>query len=245
MVDCHLHLLPGVDDGPETLEEAVAMARAAARDGCSALIVTPHQRHTRWLNLDLADLAERLERLRAAVGPTPSLHLGAEVRDGEGLLADVEAGRLLGLAGGRYLLLEVDRRSEIGVLEDLVNELVLLGRIPLLAHIERIPWLARDPDRVAELVALGATTQITTTSMLGGFGRGPEVASWELLAAGLVDVLASDGHGIARRPPGLRVARTRLERSYGVEVGRLLTETNPRSILAGEPLERTFGHAVG
>lgn len=238
MIDLHFHLVPEVDDGPETVDEAVAMARAAHQDGCRVLVATPHQRHMRWPNFDHETLRAGLERVRAALGPEPAITLGAEIRDGYGLLDDLERGRLLGLGEGASLLLEVDRRLPNHDLGEVVHELVILGHPPLLAHVERIPWLAADLELIAELVSLGASTQVTAGSLLGEFGKAAEHHAWRLLDAGLVDVLASDAHRLAWRRPGLSAARARIEKRYGAEVGALLTEVNPAAILAGHRLAR-------
>lgn len=238
MVDLHFHLLPGVDDGPPTLAEAVAMARAAWADGCEVVVATPHQRHPRWPNLDVEELTRLLEQVRDAVGDQPRLHLGAEIREGVGVLEDLEHGRLLGLGGGASVLIEFNRLDSSCDLEDLVHELVLLGRPPLLAHVERIPWLAADLPRLGGLAQLGAATQLTSSSLFGAFGRGAQIAAWRLLDAGLVDVLASDAHRLEWRPPGIAAARQLIDQRYGLEIGRLLTVTNPTAILAGERLVR-------
>ena len=61
-IDLHCHILPGVDDGAVDMEEALAMCRRAAADGCHTLVATPHLRHTQWLNPDRSRLAELLAR---------------------------------------------------------------------------------------------------------------------------------------------------------------------------------------
>ncbi len=238
MIDLHFHLLPEVDDGPETVDEAVAMARAAHQDGCRVLVATPHQRHMRWPNFDHEALRTGLERVREALGPEPEITLGAEIRDGYGLLDDLDRGLLLGLGEGASLLLEVDRRLPNHDLGEVIHELVIQGHPPLLAHVERIPWLAADLELIGELVSLGASTQVTAGSLLGEFGKAAEHHAWRLLDAGLVDVLASDAHRLAWRRPGLSAARARIEKRYGAEVGALLTEVNPAAILAGNRLAR-------
>jgi protein-tyrosine phosphatase len=95
MIDLHCHVLPGIDDGPRTLEEAAEMCRLAAADGCEALVTTPHQRKGEWWNCDRAALAALRRRLQEAVGPRPRLLGGGEIRVDARLLADVLALRPL------------------------------------------------------------------------------------------------------------------------------------------------------
>jgi len=85
VIDLHLHLLPGVDDGPETVAEAVEMCRMAAADGTTAVVTTPHQLHPLWLNEDIELLQTACDELRKAVD-APEIHLGAEIRITSNLL---------------------------------------------------------------------------------------------------------------------------------------------------------------
>lgn len=242
MIDLHLHVLPGVDDGPADLEEALRMCALAAADGCRALIVTPHQRHDLWDNRDRRPLEAALKRLRRAVDEHPDftldLHLGAEIRVDSELLHELEEeSGPLPLAGSRYLLLE---GSPEGVRPDpvaLTHELVVDGWIPIFAHPEFVPGL-EDPGLASELTALGACYQITATSLLGEFGRRPLEICCNLLDRGLVHFVASDAHGSAWRPPGLSRARERLARRWGEEVADDLTRRNGEAVLADRPLPR-------
>jgi len=239
MIDIHAHLLPGIDDGPASLQEAAAMCRVAAADGCTALIATPHQRHALWWNGDGA----RLEDLRAAVesaaGGAVRLLLGAEVRVGEGLLEaldDSPRGDVTPLAGSRYLLLEFSRVHPDPDPAGLVHELAVAGWRPVLAHPEEIDWLADDPGELERLVSLGAALQVTGASLTGAYGRRFQERARALLDRGLVHFLASDAHDLAHRPPGLAEAYREVARRWGRDVAELLTVTNPRAVLEDRPL---------
>ncbi len=234
MIDLHIHLLPGVDDGPSDLAEAAAMCRQAASDGCTVLVATPHQRCGRWWNTE----PERLEELRRAVaeaaGTAVEVRLGAEIRVDSDLLEDVEglpASGLLPLAGSRFLLVEFDRYGLGPEPEPVIDELLALGWRPLVAHPEFVPQLAGNPQRAARLVASGARLQVTAASVVGRFGRLAQRATHELLDAGLVHVLASDAHGPVWRPPGLTEARSYVSGRWGEAAATLLTERNPRAVL--------------
>lgn len=235
MIDLHIHLLPGVDDGPADLAEAVAMCRLAARDGCTVLVATPHQRCERWWNTERHRLEELQRILVEATAGLVDLRLGGEIRVDSGLLAEVgnlpDSG-LLPLAETRTLLVEFDRHGLGPEPEPIVDELVALGWRPLVAHPEFVPRLAEDPGRAARLVAAGARLQITSASVLGRFGRAAQRATHQLLDAGLAHVLASDAHGTGWRPPGLAEGREVVARRWGEEAALLLTEGNPGAVLA-------------
>lgn len=239
MIDLHIHVLPGVDDGPQDLDESVAMCRLAADDGCTALVVTPHQRCPRWWNDDPGGLEASLHRVARALDRTLDLRLGAEVRVDSTLLSELdrhpETG-VLPLAGSRYLLVEFDRQGLGPEPEPIIDELLAMGWRPIVAHPEFVPQLADHLDRAAALAATGALFQITAASLEGRCGR--LIKRWveELLDRGLAHFVASDAHGIRWRPPGLSAAREILEKRWGGEAARALTEENGRAVLDDRPL---------
>jgi protein-tyrosine phosphatase len=242
MIDLHCHILPGVDDGAESLAEATAMCRLAAQDGCVAMVATPHQRRGEWWNADRESLAALAAELQDAVGPGFRVYLGGEVHVDSELLTEVEklpGGGLLPLAGSRYLLIELDSMGTSRDAIHLVHELSVAGWYPILAHPELIPWLAPDPALIARLVSLGATTQVTAMSITGEFGRRPQNDVFSLLDAGLVHFVASDAHGVRRRPPGLGRAHDLIAGRWGEDVAQRLVVDNPQAVVTDRPLPET------
>jgi protein-tyrosine phosphatase len=239
MIDLHAHLLPGVDDGPETLDDAVEMCRMAADDGVEAVIVTPHQRHAFWPNMDRGVLERLFEELCAVVGGRPALALGAEIRVDSELLRDVDhlpGGSLLPLAGSRYLLLEFATAPTGPDPGQLIHELTVGGWWPILAHPERIPWLVDEPALTAELVERGALLQLTAGSLTGDYGSEPSQNSAMLLERGLAHFVASDSHDAYLRPPRMSEAFRALAERWGGATARKLTDKNPRAVLENRPL---------
>jgi protein-tyrosine phosphatase len=239
MIDLHCHILPGIDDGPRTQEDAIAMCRLAAEDGCRAMVATPHQRRGRWWNSDRAAIAALAQDLQAALGSQLRILVGGEVHVDAELLAEVEKlpdGGICTLAGSRYLLIELDDRGRAGEAISLVHEMTVLGWIPVLAHPEFIPWLAGDLDLSARLVSLGARMQLTAMSVTGDFGKGPQADTHALIEAGLAHFVASDCHGLQRRPPGLRRAYQTIADLWGTGVAKRLVSDNPRAVVQNRPL---------
>jgi len=245
LIDLHLHLLPGVDDGAQTLEQALAMGRIAAADGCTALVATPHQRRDEWSNDDARRLADRLAELAAqlprdAQGSVPRLHLGGEVRVDSELLADLaRPGRsgVLSLAGSRYLLLEFEPSGFGPDPVDLVHELRAEGWWPIVAHPEVVPFFwESDDDPLSRLIEAGALFQVTAMSVTGEFGKGAKGRVWELLRAGCVQFVASDAHRPDWRPPVLSAARKALARELGEATAAALTEIHPLAVVENRPL---------
>lgn len=239
MIDLHMHVLPGVDDGPDQVAEAAEMCRLAAAAGCEVIVATPHQRHPYWENTDAGRLAGLLEELQTDVGPSPRLLLGAEIRVDSRLLEDLDdlpASGLLPLAGTHYLLLEIDRQLPAPEPLDLVHELSIRGWRPVFAHPEFIPCLYQNPPLISELAAAGALMQVTAGSLLGRFGRQTQRLVCQLFDAELVHLVASDAHGIRWRPPDLGEARNAIASRWGEDTAWRLCVGHPRAIIQDRPL---------
>src|SRR5437868_11062914 len=167
MIDTHLHILPGVDDGPETLEESLALARALVQEGVSAAIATPHY-NDEYRRRSADEIRGRVYDVQQALdhcGIPLRLFAGHEVLIKPGLVEDIQAGRVATLNGGRYLLLELWNNSWPFELEQVIFELRAAGIMPILAHPERYRAIQHDPGRLATLLEQGVLTQLTAGSL--------------------------------------------------------------------------------
>jgi protein-tyrosine phosphatase len=251
VIDLHAHLLAGVDDGPETLAESIAMCRRAAADGCVALVATPHQRRDEWQTADGAALEAKLAELAARLaegGESPRLYLGAEVRVDSELAADLAAPGRRGirtLAGSRYLLLELEPHGLGPDPVELVGELRAAGFGALIAHPELTPCLWQEDELLERLAAAGALFQVTAMSVTGELGRPARDRAWALLEGELVAVVASDAHRPDWRPPGLARAHAAIGARLGLAVAQKLTFSNPLAILEDRPIVAGASLAAG
>lgn len=196
------------------------MCRLAAAQGTTTIVATPHVLRDPWLNEDRALRDGLVAELNHRLGGTPKVLPGAEVwysSDLVELAEKGEAGPLTGLNGSRCLLVEVSPLHPMGAVEAAFHELVVMGRIPVLAHPERIPCFWDEPDRLRRWVSRGVLLQVTAGSILGDFGRqAMEFSEW-LLDEELVHLVASDAHDVGRRPPRLAEAREWLRRRKGLD----------------------------
>jgi len=238
MIDLHCHLLPGIDDGPETLAEALEMARIAVANGIEAAHVTPHLHPGRWDN-DLPKIAAAVEAYRAALAQAGiPLELGsaAEVRLDSEILPMIEAGRVpfLGtLEGYRVMLLEFPH-SHVPVGADKFVAWLLARNIrPLIAHPERNKDLMRDPDKLEPFVRAGCLLQVTADAVTGGFGELCALRAREFLERGWVSVIASDAHDTVERPPRLAPGRDAAAQIVGEEEALRLVYDTPLRIARG------------
>lgn len=236
MIDLHTHILPGVDDGVRTDEEAIEFARMAAEDGVEVIVATPHCRDGFYVN-ERASVLAGVERLRGVLeraGVSIDLRPGAEVHLCPELVERVRDGRALTLNdNGKTLLLEFSLSQYPVKLENLVFELKLAGIEVLVAHPERIAYFQEDARRYEDLVRLGAYGQITSGSVVGDFGSSAAEYSAELARKGLVHVLASDAHNVRGRSPLLTPALKAMIPMVGEARARAMVDAIPRALLAG------------
>jgi protein-tyrosine phosphatase len=235
-IDLHTHLLPGVDDGARDMDVSLAMARLAQADGIGHIVVTPH---VPFCGLDVSALAKRLEALRGFLAQNQvelQLSLGTEVSLEPDMIQWLAEGMACPLGATRYVLAELPFFGYPPYVEDVIFQLQVKGYTPILAHPERNAELAATPARLGALVERGVLTQITTTSLLGGFGAATRNAAVEFLQRGWAHVLASDAHSATHRPPILSEGVRAAERIVGDQAWDLVT-VNPAAILNGDEVE--------
>ncbi len=239
MIDLHCHILPAVDDGATDLDIALAMCRLAANDGCTAVVATPHLRHELWRNGDRGRLEQLWRQVRDLASGIIDIHLGGEIAvnsESWGEMSHLPEGDLLSLAGSRYLLLEFHPMGIGPDPEELIHELIVGGWWPVIAHPERIPWLAGDLRNLGVLLDLGALAQVTAMSVNNEAGRFAFDSASRMLDAGMVHFIASDAHDTTIRPPGLSRAYRRVAEALGEPYARKILNHNPRAVLENRPL---------
>jgi protein-tyrosine phosphatase len=176
MVDIHCHILPGVDDGADSLDSAVEMARMAVESGVDTIIATPH------CNLpydgDKNYISDALRRqflqLRHAIrdaGLPLNIYAGCEVLCTPEVPALISGGKLLTLAGSRYLLLEFFFDEEPDYMDELLDCVARTGLVPVIAHPERYEAIQRAPYLVERWFRAGYVIQLNKGSILGRLGR--------------------------------------------------------------------------
>jgi protein-tyrosine phosphatase len=231
VIDLHCHVLPGIDDGPATIEGSVALARAAAADGVRTLVATPHvspryPNEPEWIARGVDELNERLASEGVALEVLP----GAELAMTQ--LVEMDASKIAryALGGGDWLLVECPLASASVGFDILVLDLQRRGHRILLAHPERCPAFHRDASTLESLVRAGALTSITAGALVGRFGGEVRRFALRLVHEGMAHSVASDAHDETRRPPGMS-AQVR-EAGLG-PLADWLTRAVPGAILGG------------
>ena len=228
MIDLHSHVLPGLDDGADDVEQAVAICQAAAADGIEVLAATPHVRHDYPTSVEQMESA--LAMLEGAAGQLVRLLPGGELALEE-LGRPVEELRRFGLGGNPgYLLVETPYIGwPLGIARQLVG-LHASGIVPVLAHPERNPEVQLRPSVLEPLVAMGTLIQLTAASVDGRLGRSARECARHLLDRRLAHLIASDAHSPAVRAIGMRAAADALG---DASLARWLTLEVPGSIVDG------------
>ncbi len=237
MIDTHLHILPDVDDGPETIEEAVALASALVQDGIHTAIATPHY-NDQFPQLSAAEVRERVNGLQQVLdrqGIMLRLFAGHEALIKPGLVDDIQAGRLATLNGSRYLLLELWNNSWLPETERMIFELRAFGITPILAHPERYRFFQKDLELLTSLLRQGVLIQITASSLVGMQGRMAQRTTQTLLKRGLVHCIASDAHGLHKRPPAIAQGLNQVVQVIGQLKTQQLIEIYPMMIINNVP----------
>ncbi|HEX4188347.1 MAG TPA: CpsB/CapC family capsule biosynthesis tyrosine phosphatase [Solirubrobacteraceae bacterium] len=232
MIDLHCHVLPGIDDGPGSIEDSMAMARAAARGGTRVMVATSHvSLHYRNDAATIERLAAELNARLRAEGVPVEIRPGAEIAVTH--VGELDRSMLfaLGLGGGPWLLLEPPFARAFTRLGPILLDLQRRGHRIVLAHPERCPVFHREPELLETLVDAGALTSLTAGSLVGAFGRDVRRFALELVRAGMAHNVASDAHDELKRPPSIAAE---LERAGLEPLAAWLTEEVPRAILAGE-----------
>jgi protein-tyrosine phosphatase len=234
MIDLHSHVLPGIDDGPATIEGSLALARAAAAAGTRILVATPHVSWNYPNDADtIAALVEELNALLIAEGIVLEIRAGAEIAMTR--LIDIPPAQLprLRLGAGPWLLIEPPFAPAVTGLDSILLDLQRQGHQILLAHPERCQAFHRDPQMLSALVRAGVLTSITAGSLVGRFGGEVRRFALSLARDGLVHNVASDAHDTVSRPPG---TATELHQAGLEPLADWLTEQVPAAILNGEEI---------
>jgi protein-tyrosine phosphatase len=231
VIDTHCHLLPRIDDGPRTANDAVRLARRLRDEGITTVVCTPHF-SDRWPTPTLI-AHERHRELRRAleiVAVDLATTVAAEVSVGRAL--ETPLARLVVRAiGGRFLLVELVRDTPPHAAHAVADRLAASPLVPIFAHPERCRAVQHDPSVLADARARGALVQVVAPSLAGRSGDAVWKTAWTLVETGVADLLASDAHADGARMPAFAAVAALVAARCGDDRREALTETGPRRVL--------------
>ncbi|MBK1407222.1 tyrosine-protein phosphatase [Staphylococcus hominis] len=244
MIDIHNHVLVGVDDGPQSLDEAIALLKQASTQGIKGIVVTPHHLHPSYNNtfemvlkgIDELNHIEEIAQLDLQIYP------GQEIRITDKIFEEIEQQRIYGINKSRYLLIELPSNEVPHYTKKLLYEIQIKGFIPIIAHPERNKAIAQNINLLYELINHGALSQLTSSSLTGELGKNLQKLSIQMLEHNLVHFIASDAHHSEIRPFSLD-ALFNIPKLKKIETDiRMLLDNNEamvkdKSVLKGRPIE--------
>ena len=239
MIDVHCHFLPGIDDGAQSMDVAVDMARAAYANGIRLSIVTPHihpgryQNSAQTISKSLALFQGALLKARIPL----KLGMAAEVRLTPEILPMIGRDEIpfLGeLDGYRILLLEFPHSHIPSDAYQLVEKLLAMNIRPLIAHPERNKDVMRKYSNIEPFIEMGCFLQLTASAVAGRFGRMSHKRSLQLLKSDAFLMLATDAHNLKARNPELREGFEAAAKHVGRDEARKLVLDNPMAVVRSQ-----------
>lgn len=237
LYDIHTHILPGVDDGSQNMQETKRMLQMERQQGVLHVIATPHYAvgDSQTSPEKLYSVLEQVREIARKIDPEMTVDLGNELLNGPGMIEALQKGEALTLAGTRYILIEFLPTDRYSVIYQALRDYIMEGYIPVVAHMERYEALVSDRNRIVELIMSGAYFQMNAESLIGRrFSRRP-VACRRLLEDGLIHLMGSDCHHDDQRIPVMQDALTYLSKEFRQSRNfRKLVQDNPKALLANK-----------
>ena len=238
-VDIHSHILFGVDDGPDNIETSREMLKIAYEEGIRKIVATPHY-HPGKCTIEYDNLRKRFEIFKENmknVYPQIELKLGREVYYTSDIAEELEKGINLSMENTKYILLEFHPTVEYSYLRTGINNIMQMGYLPIIAHIERYICVLENWELALELKEMGAVIQVNAGSVVGTAGSKAKKFVKRLMKEQIVDLIGTDAHSSGRRAPRMQECAKYIYRKYGENYARDMFHDNAEKILRGEYLE--------
>ncbi|HVH60774.1 MAG TPA: CpsB/CapC family capsule biosynthesis tyrosine phosphatase [Candidatus Sulfotelmatobacter sp.] len=235
MVDLHCHILPGLDDGPDSIEESLEMAETAIADGITHVAATPHSSDS--YRFDFATVRRLRNELQSRIGDRLKLATGCDFHLNPENLASLRTEpRQYCINQRDYLLVEFNEVSIPPAMDKTLHDMQLSGLRLIVTHPERNVILRSHAERLRQWVRRGCFVQVTGGALTGVFGQTAQQIALGWIGEGLVHFVASDAHHSQIRPPRLRPAYEKVADQFGEEKARALFQENPQAAFEGQDL---------
>ncbi|MEW5785245.1 MAG: CpsB/CapC family capsule biosynthesis tyrosine phosphatase [Bacillota bacterium] len=236
-IDIHTHILPGLDDGPATLPEALALAAALVEKGFTAVIATPHCFEGKPAAPAILENLGEINRALSERSIPLRVLPGAEHALEPQLVKRLQDGAVLTLNRGRCLLIELPLYQPLPpYTRDLLFELRARAYYPILAHPERVMAFQDHFSSLLEIVRGGAMTQLTLASLTGVMGPEAQRTAKRMLKHKLAHFAATDAHSPGPRLGAVPRAAALLEQDLGPGAAALLLSERPQLLLENRPV---------
>ncbi len=239
LVDIHCHILPGIDDGAKTIEDSIAMAKAAVEEGITHILCTPHYNNGVFMNekeaiiSHVANLQKVLDRKKIPL----TLFEGQEVRLSYDLLKRIAQKKILFTdLDDTYILIEFPSLEVPLYANRVLFDLCASGYTPIIVHPERNTQIVKNPNLMIPFIEMGCLAQVTCGSYMGQFGKEIQKTAKLMIEHNFVHMLASDAHNLKHRRFFTKEAYEKLDKEFGKEKIQYFKQT-VKDVVNGETTE--------
>lgn len=233
LFDIHCHIVPFVDDGARTRDEALNMLSMEYQQGVKNIIVTPHCRQ-QMFETPMEEIKKQfwvLRNLSRQIGSDLKLYLGCEFHANMEMVEMLKTGKAITMAGSRYVLTEFSTEATASYIRDRFYSLLSHGYWPIAAHLERYKNICKDMDIVEELISMGGYVQLNADSVIGKSGFASKRICKKLLKNGLVHFIGSDCHRTDGRISRIGDSYEYVTKKFGKAYADEIFTKNPSMIL--------------
>lgn len=237
MIDIHCHVLYGLDDGPEDLEQSMELLRELEKKGVEKIIATPHYISGEDYAPTCEEIREKVKILQQEIDKEKlkiKIYPGMEVYASHDTIEKIKNNEILSLNDSRYILIEFPFELIPKYMTDLLFAMQLEGFTPIIAHPERYSSDYRKSKLLNELVEKGVLLQINSESIFGAYGKRAKKAAYHLLKAGMVHLVATDSHNLIKIPSDKQLIEKKISHICGIENAERIMYINPQRVLENE-----------
>lgn len=244
MIDMHNHILPAIDDGPQSIDGTLKLLRQAKQQGVTGIIATPHHLSLKYNNpiVTVIESINNVMQIPEVISICLPIYPGQEIRISDKILTDIKNNQIIGLNYSKYLLIEFPSNEIPHYSQQLFFELQLQQFIPIIAHPERNNVFLKQSDTLYYLIKNGALSQLTIASVLGKLGKKIQKFALQLIDHNLTHFIASDAHHYCYRPfENNQLYQNTKLKHYASEITQMLKNSQciikDESILKKQPLK--------
>ena len=236
MVDFHIHILPGIDDGSGSIEETITLLKEAEENGFDKIILTPHYlEDTYEVNEENRNVL--LSKLKKCIPEIVlDLYLANEIYVTHNMLDLLKEKQASTINNTKYVLFELPMTRNISNLNSIIYGLLENKYIPVIAHPERYKYVQEDPNMLIDLINLGVLFQANFGSLIGIYGNEAKKTVKLLLKANMIHFMGSDVHRKNTIYPQMNKIMKELKKVISEEKIEELTELNPNLVLQNKEI---------
>lgn len=246
MIDMHSHILPSIDDGATSVDEAFKLIDEAKKVGFEAIVLTSHYIEGYYeADIDKREvLLKSIEDNLQTKAKDVDLYLGNEIYISENMMNLLEGGKASTINNTSYVLFELSLNQEPMFLYNVIYEMMQNKLVPILAHPERYSFVQQNPELVYDLIQRGVLMQANYGSIIGQYGEKAQIIVKKLLQNNMVHFLGSDVHRENTIYPKMPKILAELNKLISEDKIEELTTINPKLVLQNKRIDVDEPHKI-